>query len=726
MFTSTTQTANTQYCPEPIRGLMLLLMAVVFTGMHAQAQIVWTQCAMPHAATPPILLSAEDSLRCFAFFEQSGFRTADGGETWSKTLDISGHMKCFDMSADGNAVLFGSDAVYSSSDFGVTWTTEPRLPDSLLPSPYESLSQVEILSPSVQMLCFDSTFYRMVDGSILPDPVLTVERDVETFTFSDSLVGWVAAGDKVMHTTDGGVTWSQQYVEDCTGLLAASRAGVAIVERGLTPNPDPVLTFDFGATWEDIQWPQEAEQIVWPRVPEYDPFSHRDVGMIPGWQEDRIWLQYRLGSYNTGLLYELKEGSARYLGIVPQADTLVSVMDGSFWATAQGISRGKDLRVQLPIVVAENVSSRDALCGLVTLKEGAGPAWTEAEIERSSSDSTWKRMGTLTAPLRVLRDTTVEEGQSYRYRARITTESDVALVYSDIVHVGGETVVDLLEYLLPAPGTKLTYTQEQLRWPGPVVVGSLTETYTYVGTSDTLGFGRVHVFRGESFTHPDTVLYESTVGILELLSDPPSVQFLREPDYGYGLVWPTFARYPDSTGEAYYSTIYELDDFGVWHFERYIPLSSYAPEDDEIDFSVQEYFPAYNDRTINVQARHGLGITMMSAYTHIMPSQVEYRISLDNITGAGDIPTPGTLQLHTNWPNPFTSTTSIAWSLDRAGTVRIALHDALGREVRVLTDGFNDAGRHMYQLSATGLSPGLYFIRATTHGRTQVRKMVIQ
>ena len=55
---------------------------------------------------------------------------------------------------------------------------------------------------------------------------------------------------------------------------------------------------------------------------------------------------------------------------------------------------------------------------------------------------------------------------------------------------------------------------------------------------------------------------------------------------------------------------------------------------------------------------------------------------------------PDTFEVHQNFPNPFASSTTIAYSLPGPGAVKIEVFDLLGRVVAVLVDELKPAGRH--------------------------------
>ncbi len=65
-------------------------------------------------------------------------------------------------------------------------------------------------------------------------------------------------------------------------------------------------------------------------------------------------------------------------------------------------------------------------------------------------------------------------------------------------------------------------------------------------------------------------------------------------------------------------------------------------------------------------------------------------------------------------PNPITSQAVLNFTLPESGAIRLSLFDALGREVRVLTSGFESAGEHTFAFDARALPGGSYFARLMT------------
>jgi len=87
--------------------------------------------------------------------------------------------------------------------------------------------------------------------------------------------------------------------------------------------------------------------------------------------------------------------------------------------------------------------------------------------------------------------------------------------------------------------------------------------------------------------------------------------------------------------------------------------------------------------------------------------------------------TPETAFLYPAYPNPFNSQTTIEYDMERAGPVRLKLHDILGREAMVIWEGHTPQGRHRTSLRAVGLASGVYFIVLQTERHTFVRPVAL-
>ena len=76
-------------------------------------------------------------------------------------------------------------------------------------------------------------------------------------------------------------------------------------------------------------------------------------------------------------------------------------------------------------------------------------------------------------------------------------------------------------------------------------------------------------------------------------------------------------------------------------------------------------------------------------------------------------------------PNPTTNAANIVLTLPTASPVRLTLHDALGREVRIVAEGMYAAGAQEFSVSLDGLPSGIYFVRANVGGQVLVRRLAV-
>ena len=86
---------------------------------------------------------------------------------------------------------------------------------------------------------------------------------------------------------------------------------------------------------------------------------------------------------------------------------------------------------------------------------------------------------------------------------------------------------------------------------------------------------------------------------------------------------------------------------------------------------------------------------------------------------------PDRLTLSHPAPNPVRTAGAVRFGLPSAGDVRLALFDALGREVAVLAEGPHPAGWHRAGVGAGALAPGLYVVRLAAGGQSVVQTLTV-
>jgi hypothetical protein len=86
---------------------------------------------------------------------------------------------------------------------------------------------------------------------------------------------------------------------------------------------------------------------------------------------------------------------------------------------------------------------------------------------------------------------------------------------------------------------------------------------------------------------------------------------------------------------------------------------------------------------------------------------------------------PNSFALSQNYPNPFNPNTVILYSLPLASNVKLIVYNSLGQTVRVLENGFRNAGSYSVNLNASELSSGTYFYKIEAGPFSQIKKMML-
>jgi hypothetical protein len=86
---------------------------------------------------------------------------------------------------------------------------------------------------------------------------------------------------------------------------------------------------------------------------------------------------------------------------------------------------------------------------------------------------------------------------------------------------------------------------------------------------------------------------------------------------------------------------------------------------------------------------------------------------------------PSAYSLLQNYPNPFNPTTNIKFDVARVGDVKIAVYDAMGREVQTLVNKSLNPGTYETSFDASQLTSGIYFYKIVAGNFVETRKMMM-
>ncbi|SFF84073.1 hypothetical protein SAMN04488063_0486 [Halopelagius inordinatus] len=168
-----------------------------------------------------------DGTACCATFDDGLFRTADGGETWTRASGLPDSVTAIVAGGRPGEWWAGTEpsAVYRSGDDGRTWERRPGLTD--LPSasswsfpPRPHTHHVRWIEPDpadpdhLYVGVEAGALVRTRDGGeTWEDRVPSARRDNHSLATHPDAPGraWAAAGDGYAETADGGETWDHPH-----------------------------------------------------------------------------------------------------------------------------------------------------------------------------------------------------------------------------------------------------------------------------------------------------------------------------------------------------------------------------------------------------------------------------------------------------------------------------------------------------------------------------------
>ena len=108
-------------------------------------------------------------------------------------------------------------------------------------------------------------------------------------------------------------------------------------------------------------------------------------------------------------------------------------------------------------------------------------------------------------------------------------------------------------------------------------------------------------------------------------------------------------------------------------------------------------------------------------------------IAVHSVTWTGPISTdvqttpgiPDGFSLQQNYPNPFNPSTTIGYEVLTASRVRIVVDDVLGREVALLVDREQPAGKYAVTWDGKGMASGVYYYRMEAGTFRQTKAMLL-
>ncbi|HEY6171467.1 MAG TPA: T9SS type A sorting domain-containing protein [Candidatus Kapabacteria bacterium] len=112
----------------------------------------------------------------------------------------------------------------------------------------------------------------------------------------------------------------------------------------------------------------------------------------------------------------------------------------------------------------------------------------------------------------------------------------------------------------------------------------------------------------------------------------------------------------------------------------------------------------------------------ISSDTNDVPMDIGYSQAAGSSKIPFTIDDPMTIKLSSN---PASSGTTLSYNLPESGDVNVSMMDNLGREVKMLHNGFAPAGSNVIPIDPSTMTNGTYLIRISSDSFTGTRKLVI-
>jgi len=95
------------------------------------------------------------------------------------------------------------------------------------------------------------------------------------------------------------------------------------------------------------------------------------------------------------------------------------------------------------------------------------------------------------------------------------------------------------------------------------------------------------------------------------------------------------------------------------------------------------------------------------------------------VDDTGDLPTPRSSVIYSNYPNPFNNNTTISYFIAQEGSVQMTVYDMLGRLTTQLVDEIQPPGWHSVDWNSDGKATGVYYCVLSNGEKESVSKMTL-
>jgi hypothetical protein len=114
-------------------------------------------------------------------------------------------------------------------------------------------------------------------------------------------------------------------------------------------------------------------------------------------------------------------------------------------------------------------------------------------------------------------------------------------------------------------------------------------------------------------------------------------------------------------------------------------------------------------------------VDFSSLYEFAIGTDTSHILSVNNALN----PIPDEFSLQQNFPNPFNPSTTINYSLAKAGNVKLTVYNAIGSKVTTIVNEYKPAGNYSVQFNGSNLASGIYLYRLESGNYSTAKKFIL-
>lgn len=164
--------------------------------------------------------------------------------------------------------------------------------------------------------------------------------------------------------------------------------------------------------------------------------------------------------------------------------------------------------------------------------------------------------------------------------------------------------------------------------------------------------------------------------------------------------------------------------WGNYEYEKGVKLKIFRKADGQGGFQLLGSFTDECYSFVDSSIRPGTAYT----YKVVVTTNIE-----ETLTGTTSIRIPGIASEFeaSFYPNPFNNEARLKFQLTNPCKLSVTVYNMLGQQVKELTSGVHAAGAHFFELNASELSSGTYFVRIegkynnAVKGFSRVERLVV-